>query len=144
MSGTQPEEPASIHEHPVGSEAHIGGRDDQDGSASSEEEADGSGLGVAVVIQGDFDSGSLDAFSRMVTATGGRRVMWKVRDEQSSLLRRMLNICGEIMVGFLGVEPSNLVGLILADRTGLMLLLHTCRIPHLPVQRNLGGMSCYR
>ena len=51
---------------------------------------------------GDFDSGSLDSFSRFIYAVGGRRVIWKFRNELTNVLRNMLTIAGELIFGYLG------------------------------------------
>ena len=56
----------------------------------------------AHVIAGDFDSGSLDSFSRFVYAVGGRQVVWRYRDEFVSILRNLITLAGEVLVGFLG------------------------------------------
>ena len=54
------------------------------------------------VITGDFNSGTLSPFSRFVYAVGGRRVAWRYRDECVSILRNLLTLAGEVLIGFLG------------------------------------------
>ena len=54
------------------------------------------------VSAGDFDLGSMDSFSRFVHAVGGRRVVWRFRDEFTNVLRNMLTIAGELIFGYLG------------------------------------------
>ena len=54
------------------------------------------------VTAGVFDSGSWDSFSRFVYATGGRRIVWRCRDELVNVLKNLLTVCGDVLVSFLG------------------------------------------
>ena len=61
------------------------------------------------ITAGDSDSGSGDSFSRFVHVVGGRRLVWRVRDEMSPVFRNLLTVCGEVLVSFLGDGSRELV-----------------------------------
>ena len=69
------------------------------------------------VCPGDFEAGSLDSISRIVSATGGRRILWRVRDERDNILRRLLSVCGEVLIGLLGDRASEIYRLAFVART---------------------------
>ena len=69
------------------------------------------------VQPGDFDSGSPESFSRMISATGGRRIFWRVRDELDNVLRRIMTVCGDALVAYLGDRAIELYMIAFVART---------------------------
>ena len=73
---------------------------------------------MSVHVQpGDFDSGSPESFSRMISATGGRRIVWRVRDELNNVLRRIMTVCGDALVAYLGDRAHELYMIAFVART---------------------------
>ena len=68
-------------------------------------------------LAGVVDSGSWDSFSRFAHAVGGRTIVWRIRDEMTSVLRDLLTVCGEVLVSFLGDGSVELAQLAIVGPT---------------------------